>query len=351
MTPSKELLFRLLMISVGVFVFARYILPMLWQLVSDYFGSSDKKKGHDLDMMIEGQKQMLRSQMGVTGVSEPTTSNRKISASQEFYKQAFLEASKKGSSNAEDLKNILSLWDAQEWGVSEKINQLAQKISRSLGLRIEANELLNLIKFCDRRELWLPPPGSLPLSFKDITASLESFAFAHQFLFGDQLDAMARTHKASKEVFKKCRDALGPSLLGENLDKTKIAALSSKNSWQASPADQEILLIKWIKTKKGLKSRNDLESELMPLISFFQTLLPIAPVSGNKDIDGALAIFSADQNTPIETIKKRYKKMAIERHPDKLKSLGIPSEFEKIATENFAQIQMAYNIVMQHKKE
>ncbi|GAB4422726.1 MAG: hypothetical protein OHK0056_33420 [Bacteriovoracaceae bacterium] len=351
MTPSKELLFRLLIISVGVWIFGRYLVPLLWSVIADYF-TGQKKKGsdHDLDLMIEGKKQILRSQMGMNAAISSDAQKKKSSATHQFYKDLFLEKSKNGE-NTVDLKEVLSLWDSLEWGVSEKINQLAQKFSRSIGVRVEGQSLFDIIKICDRRELFLPPVGKDPLNFQEICSILEALVFADIFLFGKEEAELARKLNCRVEVMMKLRETYGQYLQGRELDKAKIEALKSSDPWSYAPQEKELLLIKWIKTKKGLKSKQDVLNDLTPLLSFFQTLLPLPSLKNTKDLDGALALFSADQSTPFETIKKRYKKMASERHPDKLSAMGIPSEFEKIATENFAQIQMAYNIINEHKKD
>jgi len=49
-----------------------------------------------------------------------------------------------------------------------------------------------------------------------------------------------------------------------------------------------------------------------------------------------------------EDIKKSYRKLVQEYHPDKIESKGLPEEFKKVAIEKFRQIQEAYEYV---KKE
>lgn len=44
-----------------------------------------------------------------------------------------------------------------------------------------------------------------------------------------------------------------------------------------------------------------------------------------------------------EEIKKAYRKLSIEYHPDMIASKGLPEEFAKIATEKFKQINQAYS--------
>ncbi len=50
----------------------------------------------------------------------------------------------------------------------------------------------------------------------------------------------------------------------------------------------------------------------------------------------------------FETIKKQYRKLVSEYHPDKIASKGLPDEFMKFAHEKFREIQEAYEVI---KKE
>jgi DnaJ like chaperone protein len=59
-------------------------------------------------------------------------------------------------------------------------------------------------------------------------------------------------------------------------------------------------------------------------------------------------VLNCDENSSNEEIKKQYRKLAIEYHPDKIESKGLPEEFVKFATDKFKEIQEAYDAV---KKE
>lgn len=351
MTSTRELLFRLLIISVGVWIVGRYMLPLLWAFISEYI--SGNKRSHsskDIDMLIENKKQIMRATIGPGSSETSSVNQKKSSPTHQFYKEAFLNASKSKAKNLEALKTVLGLWDSLEWGASDLVTKLSQRISQSLGLRIETQELFDMIRFCDKRDILLPPAGSDPLMIEQIAGVFESFLFADLFLYGTKDEELSRVLKTTPAHLNKIRSSIGSMLQGREFEKAKLNALQNSDVWTYAPQEKEILLIKWVKQKKGFKSRADLVAELQATLDFFKTLMPLPELKNSKDFEGALIIFEADQNTPLDIIKKRYKKLAVERHPDKLISKGIPSEFEKIATENFAQIQLAYNIIQQNKK-
>ena len=60
------------------------------------------------------------------------------------------------------------------------------------------------------------------------------------------------------------------------------------------------------------------------------------------------AILGCNGNDSNEHIKKQYRKLVSDYHPDKIASKGLPEEFIKFANDKFREIQEAYEII---KKE
>ncbi len=61
------------------------------------------------------------------------------------------------------------------------------------------------------------------------------------------------------------------------------------------------------------------------------------------------AILKCDENSSNEEIKKQYRKLVNEYHPDKIESKGLPEEFIKFANDKFKEIQKAYDTVKQER--
>jgi DnaJ like chaperone protein len=68
-----------------------------------------------------------------------------------------------------------------------------------------------------------------------------------------------------------------------------------------------------------------------------------------SDIDRYYAILGTSRNDSIEQIKKSYRKLVSEYHPDKIASKGLPEEFIKFATDKFREIQEAYEQIKADK--
>ena len=64
--------------------------------------------------------------------------------------------------------------------------------------------------------------------------------------------------------------------------------------------------------------------------------------------DQAYHVLGCNSDDSIDTIKKRYRKLVQDYHPDKIASKGLPEEFNQLAHEKFREIQDAYETI---KKE
>lgn len=67
-----------------------------------------------------------------------------------------------------------------------------------------------------------------------------------------------------------------------------------------------------------------------------------------SDVDKYYAILGCSRSDPDDQIKRQYRKLVQEYHPDKIASKGLPEEFTRLAEEKFREIQQAYDAV---KKE
>ncbi len=62
-------------------------------------------------------------------------------------------------------------------------------------------------------------------------------------------------------------------------------------------------------------------------------------------------ILGVDKNDDLTTIKKAYRRLAKEYHPDKMASQGMPDDYMKFANEKIAKINEAYDYLKKMKEE
>jgi len=68
-----------------------------------------------------------------------------------------------------------------------------------------------------------------------------------------------------------------------------------------------------------------------------------------KSVNRYYATLKCDENCSNEEIKKQYRKLVSEYHPDKIASKGLPEEFIKFANDKFVEIQEAYDNIRKER--
>lgn len=68
-----------------------------------------------------------------------------------------------------------------------------------------------------------------------------------------------------------------------------------------------------------------------------------------KRSDPYYAVLQCDEKASNEEIKKKYRTLVQEYHPDKIQAKGLPEEFVKFATDKFTEIQNAYDHIRKRR--
>lgn len=68
---------------------------------------------------------------------------------------------------------------------------------------------------------------------------------------------------------------------------------------------------------------------------------------GASELDTAYAALGVDAGATDAEIKRRYRKLMSENHPDKLIAEGVPDELLRVATERAQEITSAYEVIQQ----
>ena len=73
--------------------------------------------------------------------------------------------------------------------------------------------------------------------------------------------------------------------------------------------------------------------------------------SGKMQLKDAYAILNISPSANDSEVKRAYRKLTSQHHPDKLISKGLPEEMMKIATQKTQEIRAAYECVMDERKQ
>ncbi len=69
-----------------------------------------------------------------------------------------------------------------------------------------------------------------------------------------------------------------------------------------------------------------------------------------QDVDKHYATLGCDRNDSNDHIKRQYRKLVSDYHPDKIASKGLPEEFTKFANNKFREIQEAYDVIKKERR-
>lgn len=345
MGPQAELLTKLLLWLAIVFILGRVIAPFLFQFLREYFTGNKNKNSANLDVLIERQKKILSR--GLSKKSAHISTSKEIHQKTVLsYKSLFQKVSnakQKDQDAIEDIKKILSLIDEIQWGGGPEFTRMSKKFAQDFGVEISPTDLFNTFKNIVDKDFLLSRSGPhLPL-FNEIMKVVELNALLDK-LFTESLQNNGPLLNSLSKRWRVSPKDISRALTVEFYPKKDKILSGSINLKESDRHKITKLLI--TEDKKFFQSRKNIMQNLVSQANFFSALSPINPPKDKNDISRAREIFYADDNTPLEEIKTTYKKMALKRHPDKLSSMGIPQEFEKVATKNFSAIQQAYEILL-----
>ncbi len=68
-----------------------------------------------------------------------------------------------------------------------------------------------------------------------------------------------------------------------------------------------------------------------------------------KQVNRYYAVLKCDETASNEEIKKQYRKLVTEYHPDKIQAKGLPEEFITFANDKFKEIQEAYDHIRKER--
>ncbi|MGV0035170.1 MAG: co-chaperone DjlA [Candidatus Azotimanducaceae bacterium WSBS_2022_MAG_OTU7] len=73
-----------------------------------------------------------------------------------------------------------------------------------------------------------------------------------------------------------------------------------------------------------------------------------ARYSSTNDLDKCYALLGANHGESLGDIKKKYRRLAMTYHPDRIQSNGVAPELAILAEERFKEIQHAFDVVEKH---
>lgn len=120
----------------------------------------------------------------------------------------------------------------------------------------------------------------------------------------------------------------------------EIVTATALADGQMDPAEHRVL--ETIAVSLGY-AKADYDRLVMRMSAQFRFNADESPA--NK-LNNAYKVLGVTSDTPTEEIKKAYRKLMSQHHPDKLVSKGLPEEMMEIATRKTQEIKSAYELIM-----
>ena len=351
MMEYSEIITKLLVTLIITYISIKFLAPLLQLLWSQFF-NNPQKSNVDIDILIERQKQLLRhglTKKESTSLKDKPHSNKTLAAYQAHFQT--LTSNKIDKQDAlNDIKKIFALFDSLQWGEGPPFSFINKKIEKEFDVSIVQFKITALLKkFIETDFLISRKGGALP-SYQEIMSALELAAIVNKIFDESENSEYSLLEKLSLLWKISCSDIKKGFLFLLHTPKDEQAKiqkdiLNNKITIDETYRHKVFQIIK-SDDNKFFRSKKDFLNNLNSNANFFSILSPLDAPKDKNDVDAARKIFYANKKTPLEDIKKAYKQLVAARHPDKLPSHGISTEFEPIATKNFAIIQESYDIIL-----
>ncbi len=202
--------------------------------------------------------------------------------------------------------------------ISEEEVSQAETLMGQLGLTAEhRKEAIELFKQGAKAEFQLEPTIARFIDEGGRQQNLPILLL--EFLFSIAL-ADGELHPAEKEILSRCAQYLG---IGSRQFEQLMAMLAAQQQFH------------------GQQSYHQSSS------GGYQQHRPPPRANDLANAYKALGVSSSDSDRDI---KKAYRKLMSQHHPDKLIAQGVPEDMMKVATEKAQEIQVAYDLIKESRK-
>lgn len=322
----------------------------------DRLSTGHKSKPHDIDAMIEAKKHMIRTgEYGGQNHEPPPLPAGAIGVKTEDLLKSQLKNPQLSEQQKTEIQKILTLFEESTWGGGGSFDKMRQLFSSQFKITLESAFFMRAFRFLNSRQLLLETK-----TFAQVENLVLSTAFLQKLInecierqgpllkFLSQLERLDLFNilRSSELLFlRQSRQA--DVHLYSFLLQTKLDSISELSRLPSD--DRERILERLLKSP--LTTPKELVKKILDEAQLFTSLSPMPKLDSNKDLEGAYKVLGIHENTSLEDIKKRYRQLALERHPDRLAGKNIPKAYQEMAHRNFTLIKQALDLVTVERKK
>ncbi len=317
--------------------------------------SGAHKNPPDLDALIESKKHMIRlGEYGGNNQEPPPLPAGALSPKAEDGLKALLKSPALGEAQKEEIKKILNLFEESTWGGGASFEKMRAQFSGLTRLNLEASFFMRAFRFINARHL---------LKDAKVYSQVENLvlcaAFLHK-LFSECQERQGQLINllSSKEKVAPFHILRGAELIYLRQSKqsdihlyafllqTKAESVSELSRLSQDEKDRVLEKV----LKQPLVTVREFIKKIAEEAQLFASLTPVPQLNSSKDLAGAYAILGLSEKSSEEEIKKRYRQLAMERHPDRIAGKNIPRQYQEVAHKNFTLIHQALDIITAGRK-
>jgi hypothetical protein len=332
MAINKEIIIR---VTIGIAFFgfvARVLAPLLFDKMKGK--SLGLSKDQDFDYMVKRQQELLKSQYKISPNSKAQSVINQINP------------------EMQKIKNELS------WGGNEFQKDIKTKISKDFSYQFSDSKISSFLTLIERRNYLYFIETTDNKIDKDSIINFLSALFI-LFVLIDEIKnkELNFTENCAKKLNIKPIE-LALSLQIKILMSPKLTNIKPERIYvdhlvlhQFSDDTLRNAIDTIIHAEANLwkKSLSTFFEELSLFLNYASILSPIEKLNHKEDVENAAKILEVNVTDSIEDIKKKYKKMALVFHPDKIIPKKLPHPIEKKAIQKFNVIQESFEILSDRK--
>ena len=348
-----DLIVKIGLIILFVVIFAKIGASYLTHFLDRLTGGGQKP--HDIDAMIEAKKHMIRTgEYGGFQQEPPPLPVGALGPKPEDRIKSLLKDPSIEEGQKIELKKILTLFEESTWGGGASFERMKKSFENLIELTLEGSFFMRAFRFANSRHL---------IHNQKYFSQVESICLSSAFLIkalnecherqGPLLSLMAsQSQLAPFHILRACELLFLKQNKQEEVHLyTYLLQTKAESASELSrlPQDEKDRILEKILSQNNLGPR-ELIKKIIEEAQIFASLVPMPKIQSNKDIVGAYALLGMNEQNSEEEIKKRYRQLALERHPDRLSGKNIPQKYQEIAKQNFTLIKQALDIVLAERK-
>lgn len=337
MLLNKEIIIRIVLGAVILFMFIKIVVPIFFETIKRKIPGSYNPED-DIDSMIRRQKEKLRAQYGISEKS--------------------IEQTIPTTTGPAPSKELETLYKETRWGGGEFAKGIQNAIAKNFSYTLAESKVNAFVLLAEKKNYvrFLNHDNQKsPEAIKNYFSVLMLFLIMIEEMRNKELNLLERAakkcHVSPLEFMLalqlKVLFAIKSKVKDERLFEDKI--ILHQFSEDSIKEATEAILSK--EANLWAKGAGLFFEELSLYLSYADVLAPLPKLENKKDLETAYAILKMNPEMDLEEIKKGYKKIAMARHPDKIGQMKLPSLLEKKALGKFNYIQEAYDIVMASRKK